>query len=84
MEKIQSYAVLKCYKESQIIVFNKRNSRLIFRNFTIPEQAESSPPEILSNSLQGKVLGKALWSISFIFMYIRSIPSSTVHASFPI
>ena len=40
MKKIQSYAVLKCYKESQIIVFNKRNLSPIFCNFTIPEKAE--------------------------------------------
>jgi len=40
--------MLKCYKKSWIIVFNKRNPSLIFRNFTIPEQAEISPPEILS------------------------------------
>lgn len=38
MKKIQSYAALKCYNKSQIIVFNKRNSFPIFRNFTIPEK----------------------------------------------
>lgn len=55
MKKIQSYAMLKCYKKSPTIVFNKRNSSPIFRNFTIPEQAEISPPEFLSIPLPGKI-----------------------------
>ncbi len=37
LKKIQSHAVLKCYKKSSGIVFNKRKSYTIIRNFTIPK-----------------------------------------------